>query len=107
MLHSSTLVPPLENWFKQNSYGSSLSNPGKAGGGSIIRNSIGNWVRRYARAIGHTTSVAAKLRALRDGINLCIDLNLTNMLIELDAKIVVYLLLKGERGEGKNEQETS
>ncbi|KAL0009032.1 hypothetical protein SO802_010534 [Lithocarpus litseifolius] len=45
---------------------------------------------------GHTTSVAAELWALRDGINLCIELNLTNVLIELDAKLVVDLLLKGE-----------
>ena len=29
---------------------------------------------------------------LRDGINLCIDLNLTNVIIELDAKLVVDLL---------------
>ena len=40
--------------------------------------------------------MAAELWALRDGINLCIDLNLTNVPIELDAKIVVDLLLKGE-----------
>ena len=53
-------------------------------------------VRGYARAIGHTTSVAVELWALRGGINLCIDLNLTNVLIEMDAKIVVDLLLKGE-----------
>ena len=50
----------------------------------------------YARTIGHTTSVAAELWAIRDGINLCIDLNLTNVVIELDAKIVVNLLLKEE-----------
>ena len=53
-------------------------------------------MRGYAQTIGHTTSVAAELWALRDGINLCIDLNLTNVLIEMDAKIVVDLLLKGE-----------
>ena len=53
-------------------------------------------MRGYAQTIGHTTSVAAELWALRDGVNLCIDLNLTNVLIEMDAKIVVDLLLKGE-----------
>ena len=50
----------------------------------------------YVRAIGHTTSVVAKLWALQDEINLCIELNLTNVLIELDVKLVVDLLLKGE-----------
>lgn len=73
-----------------------MGNPGKAGGGGIIKNSIGNWVRGYARVIGHTTSVVAELWVLRDEINLCIDLNLTNVLIEMDVKIVVDLLLNGE-----------
>lgn len=89
-------IPPPENWFKLIFDGSFLGNLGKASGGGIIRNCTGNWVRGYARVIGHTTSVAAELWALRDGINLCIDLNLTNVLIELDVKIVVDLLLKGE-----------
>ena len=38
----------------------------------------------YARAIGHTTHVSAKLCELQDEINLCIELNLANVLIELD-----------------------
>ena len=35
-------LPPPENWFNLNFDGSSLDNSGKAGGGGIIRNSIGN-----------------------------------------------------------------
>ena len=57
----------------------------------------------YARAIGHTTSVAAELWAICDGINLCIDLNLTNVVIEIDAKIVVDLLLKDEGNMNDND----
>ncbi|KAF3953637.1 hypothetical protein CMV_020937 [Castanea mollissima] len=47
-----------------------------------------------ARAIGHTTSVVAELWALRDGINLCIELNLAIVLVELDVKLVIDLLMK-------------
>ena len=47
-----------------------------------------------------TTIVAAELWALRDGINLCIDLNLTNVIIELDTKLVVDLL-QNEEGRKK------
>ncbi|KAK9995412.1 hypothetical protein SO802_020098 [Lithocarpus litseifolius] len=72
--------PFPDNWLKLNSDGSSLGNPGRAGGGGIIRNSRGEWVSGYARAIGHTSSVAAELWALRDGINLCIALNLTDVI---------------------------
>nr|POE84745.1 putative ribonuclease h protein [Quercus suber] len=84
-------------------YGSSSGNPGRAEGREIIRNSRGEWVSGYARAIRHTTSVAAKLWALRDGINLCIDLNLTNVIIELDAKFVVDLLQNEEGRKNGNE----
>jgi len=73
-----------------------MGNPGRASGGGIIRNSHGEWVSGYARAIGYTTSVTAKLCAFQDGIKLCIDLCLPNVLIELDAKIVVDMLQKNE-----------
>ena len=45
-----------------------MGNPRRAGGGGIIRNDEGKWIKGYARAIGNTTSVAAELWALRDGI---------------------------------------
>ena len=48
----------------------------------------------YARAIGTTTSVVAELWALRDGLNLCISLNLQAVEIELDANLVVDLISK-------------
>ncbi|KAL0015661.1 hypothetical protein SO802_002730 [Lithocarpus litseifolius] len=49
----------------------------------------------YASAFSYTTtSVVAKLWALRDGLNLCISLNLQAMEIELDAKLVVDLISK-------------
>nr|POE54047.1 putative ribonuclease h protein [Quercus suber] len=76
---------------------------GRASGGGIIRDSKGDWVSGYARAIGYTTSVAADLWALWDGINLSIDLNLENVIIELDAKLVVDLLMKDERSSNGNE----
>lgn len=57
----------------------------------------------YARAIRNTTSVAAELWALRDGINLCLSLNLTAVEIELDAKLVVDLLKKDRDNPNKND----
>ena len=90
-------LPPPENWYKLNTDGSSLGNPG------LIRDSNGAWVSGYARAIGHTTSVAAESWAIRDGINLCINLNLANVVVELDAKIEVDLLLKEGRSMNDND----
>ena len=74
-----------------------------ARGGGIIRNANGEWVTRYARAIGTTTNVAAELWALRDGINLCLSLNLAAIEIELDAKVVIDLLEKDGDYPNKND----
>ena len=65
-----------------------------AGGGGLIRKEKGEWVKGCAGAISITTSVAAKLWALRDGIQLCIALKLPAVEIELDAKVVIDLVRK-------------
>ena len=95
--------PPPEIWFKLNIDDSLSGNPSRVEGGGIIRNSHGEWVSGYARATRHTTSVVTELWALRDGINLCIDLNLTNVIIELDAKLVMDLLQNEEGRKNGNE----
>lgn len=82
--------------FKVNTDGSSLGNSGRARGGGLIRDDKGEWVKGYARAIECTTSVAAELWVLRDGIKLCISLKLPTVIFELDAKLIVDLLQKEE-----------
>ena len=67
-------LPPPFSWMKLNSDGSSMGNLGLVGGGGLICNENGEWVKGYTRAIGYATNVAAKLWALRDGIWLCISL---------------------------------
>ena len=78
-------------------------NPGLAGGGGLIRNDKGEWVKGFAHAIRTTTSVAAELWALRDGIRLCIALKLTAVVIELDSKLVVDLLKKESHNPNAND----
>ena len=87
---------PPPSWFKLNSDGSSLGNSGKAGGGGLIRNDRGEWLKGYARNVGYSTSVAVELWALHDGLRLCIALKLLAMIIELDAKLIVDLLQKSD-----------
>ncbi|KAL0012657.1 hypothetical protein SO802_007765 [Lithocarpus litseifolius] len=94
---------PPANWYNLNSDESSLGNPRLAGEGGIIRNSDREWVSGYARAIGCTTSVAVEPWALRDGLNICINLNLPAVEVELDAKLVVDLLEKENPGLNGND----
>ena len=85
------IKPPL-NWHKLNSDCSSRGNPCLAGGGGLICDDKGLWVKGYARAVGFTTTVAAELWALRDGIRLCISLKLPAVVMELDEQLLVDLL---------------
>ena len=71
-----------------------MGNPGLVGGGGLIRNENGKWVKGYAISIGFATSIAVELWALRDGICLCISLKIPVVVIELDAKLVIDLLKK-------------
>ena len=52
---------PHLGWWKLNSDGSALGNPSRAGGGGLIRDHQGNWVRGYARAHGNTRSSLTEL----------------------------------------------
>ena len=80
------------NWYKLNIDGASCGNPGRAGGGGVIRDSAGNWIRGFARYIGYTTSILAKYWALRVGLKLAIQLGVQNLEVELDAKVIVDLI---------------
>ena len=43
---------PPSNWFKLNTDRASCGNPGRAGGGGVIRDCASEWVRGFARSIG-------------------------------------------------------
>ena len=77
---------------KVDSDGASAGNPGRAEGGGLLRDSNGHWVKGYARSIGFTTNVIAELWALRDGLNLALSEGIRNLIVELDARVVVDLI---------------
>ena len=81
-------------WLKLNYDGSSLGNPGRSGGGGLIQNDKGEWIRGFMRDVGHTTSVVAEVWALRDGIRLCISLKLPAEILELNANLIADLIQK-------------
>ena len=78
-----------------NTDGASCGNPRKADGGGVIRDCAGEWVRGFARSIGSTTSIIAKFWALRDGLQLAIQLGIQYLEVELDAKVVLNVISLG------------
>ena len=89
---SVSCTKPSSGWNKLNTDGASLGNLGKSGGGGLIRNSQGNWIKGFSRSIGFTTSVMAELWVLRNGLYLAIQLGINFLEVELDAKVIVDML---------------
>ncbi len=77
---------------KVNTNGSVMGESGLVGGGGVIQDYLGNWVRVFSRSIGITSSVQAELRALKDGLQLALDLEIPNLEIEMDSAVAVKLL---------------
>ena len=83
---------PPSSWFKLNTDGSSIGNPGKAGGGGVLRDSNGNWVRGFSSSFGITSSIQAELRALKDGLVMALELNVLYLVVEMDSLVAVDLV---------------
>ncbi|KAL0340214.1 UNVERIFIED_CONTAM: putative ribonuclease H protein [Sesamum radiatum] len=83
---------PSPSWFKLNTDGSSLGNPGLAGAASIIRDSAGHVHLAYQFALGTGTSVLAELTAVWRGMELALTHGLGPLVVEVDATTVISLL---------------
>ncbi|XP_050241321.1 uncharacterized protein LOC126690241 [Quercus robur] len=57
-----------------------MRNPDRAGGGGLIRDHDGAWLKGFARGLGFTNSALAELWALRDG----------SLLKEIPSKRVIH-----------------
>ncbi|KAL0340342.1 UNVERIFIED_CONTAM: putative ribonuclease H protein [Sesamum radiatum] len=88
---------PSPSWFKLNTDGSSLGNPGLAAAAGIIRDSAGHLA--YQFALGTGTSVLAELTAVWRGMELALTHGLAPLVVEVDATTVISLLQS--RASGK------
>ncbi|XP_041026987.1 14.7 kDa ribonuclease H-like protein [Juglans microcarpa x Juglans regia] len=81
--------PPERGQVKLNVDGGSCGNPGISGGGGIIRDDQGGVVAGFAHNYGHATNTIAECRALLDGLRLCRQLGLRDVLVESDSMVIV------------------
>ncbi|GLT63476.1 hypothetical protein SLA2020_360390 [Shorea laevis] len=84
--------PPPSGFVKLNSDGSALGNPGMAGAGGLLRDHFGRWIVGFSRNIGWTTSIAAELWAIRDGLEVAISKGFSKIIVETDSKIATILI---------------
>ncbi|KAF9622098.1 hypothetical protein IFM89_029382 [Coptis chinensis] len=92
MIKCSTLVtwkkPPV-GFFKLNSDGSSLNNPGRCGGGGIIRDHNGVFCEAFAFSFGFGSNTKAELFAVLEGLKICLQRNFRLLIVELDSQIIL------------------
>ena len=58
----------------------------------MVRNEDGQWVAGFSNRIGITSSFAAEVWGLREGLKLCCNLNIHCLEVEMDAKSIVEVL---------------
>ncbi|GLT96253.1 hypothetical protein SLE2022_138940 [Rubroshorea leprosula] len=84
--------PPPPEWIKLNTDGSVIGNPVLGGCGGVFRDSQGQWVLGFTRNIGFTTALAAKLWAIKDGLQLAFNLHFNHIIIETDCYVAFQLI---------------
>ena len=85
-------TPPPIGFFKLNTNGSAKGNPGLVAAGGLIRDHNGSWIASFTKSIGFTHPIAAELQGLMEGLVLVKNLNIRNLLIEINAKVVTDII---------------
>lgn len=80
-------LKPASQWVKLNSDGSSLTD-GSMGAGGIIRNNEGKFLFAYATPLGDGSNNKAEVEAAVFGIDWCIQLGYTKVILEVDSELL-------------------
>ncbi|KAK4717973.1 hypothetical protein R3W88_016311 [Solanum pinnatisectum] len=84
-------TPPPKK-YKLNTDGSALHNPGKIGGGGILRDDQGDIIYAFAIPLGEGTNNQAEVQAASYGLNWCIQHGYTNIILEVDSELLIKWL---------------
>jgi ribonuclease HI len=82
-------------WFKLNTDGSSLVNPGISGAGGLIRDHKGNLIVAFSEYVGIGSNNKAELLGVLIGLRKCKAMSLRNIVVELDSSLIVTWFEKG------------
>ncbi|KAK4729620.1 hypothetical protein R3W88_022608 [Solanum pinnatisectum] len=85
---------PHTNRYKLNTDGSALHNPGKIGGGGILRNEHGEMIYAFAIPLGEGTNNQAEVQAARYGLHWCIQHGYRNIILEVDSELLTRWILQ-------------
>jgi ribonuclease HI len=69
--------------------GASRGNPGKSGGGAVIKSPLNVVLFELSDSFGETTNNVAEYRALLMGLEKCKSLGIKNLEVFMDSKLIV------------------
>jgi len=75
-----------------NTDGASKGNPGKAGGGGVIRGNTGEWIRGFGESMGSCTVMKAEIKAVLRGLKIAKSLDIQQLRVQVDSSTLVRLL---------------
>ncbi|CAA6674186.1 unnamed protein product [Spirodela intermedia] len=85
-------TPSKAGRWKLNVDGASQDNSRPSGGGGILRDSVGCIFFAFSNLYNIQTNIVAEAMAIRDGLLLCEEQNITNIILEFDSKVLVDIL---------------
>ncbi|XP_058079899.1 uncharacterized protein LOC131228085 [Magnolia sinica] len=77
---------PSRGWLKLNVDRSARGNPGEGGGGGICRDEHGSLIFAFHNKYGLVSNTVAEAQAMVDGIEICKDMELSNIEVETDSR---------------------
>ncbi|WMV15146.1 hypothetical protein MTR67_008531 [Solanum verrucosum] len=84
--------PSDPNTFKLNINASVKNSPGPGGLGGLVRNHSGHWIIGFFEHTTLTNSINAKLLAIRRGLQIVVDHNLTPLEITTDSTEAIHMI---------------
>ncbi|WMV30199.1 hypothetical protein MTR67_023584 [Solanum verrucosum] len=85
---------PPPNSYKLNTDGSALQNPGKIGGGGILRDEQGKITYAFALPLGEGTNNQAEIQAANYGLKWCIQHGYKKIILEVDSELLTRWILQ-------------
>ena len=82
---------------KLNTDGCSLGNPGKSGGGGVLRDSSGDMVFGFSIPLGELTSLQTEAKSLIHGVQQCVLRGFSRVQVQVDSLLLANIL----RGKSK------
>nr|XP_027127799.1 uncharacterized protein LOC113743944 [Coffea arabica] len=88
---------PAMGELKLNTDGCSRGNPGRAGGGGVLRDGEGKFLFAFSTFTGSCSSIQAEARALLFGVQLCIARGHVRVHMEVDSLVLAHIVQRVAR----------